>query len=361
VAGVIALAAWLGVKFRPRAPATPPAGDASLLLLVHLTGPDGAVDRHRLLRVPFTNGAPAAPETVWEGPPGLFNYPGADRVINDRYVVTTTGCVIDVWEHNAIHDGGDELIEVTDDRVVYRVRRPEGKRGIFAFDLRTRKTERLAALDEGPYGLPGKRPPDGTKSVKTIFHALTFHRVGHPPRELGWDFRVEQSRLSSNRGNPPVLWLDNDRFLTQNGNGKLITVALDDTRTPVVEVPAKTEVIGAPHLSRDADGRIVYECGQEGFLIDVEAKTWERREWGALGHGFDASSEPDWRGRYVIRHRGEEVGRLRGWPHNGGHTAATNGYVAIIDERLNGIQVWSSATGRWTALDTRGAVVGWIK
>lgn len=362
VTGALGLAAWLGPKLRTR-PAHPPAdGDVSLLVLVHLP----TENRHQLVRFPFKNGEPQPAETVWEGSWDFFGVAWKHQVVGNRFVVTATGGVIDVWEKQALHEGSGELIEATDDRVVSGRERgsSQPRDRIVSFDLRTRKVERLAGREAEPYALPGIRSPDGTKSVQTIFSELILHRVGHPPQSLG-EFWVHQSTKSSNYGNPPVLWLDADRFLTQHGNGNLIAVALDGTRTPVVDVPAKLKVIGAPHLSRNPDGGIVYWCGQDAFVIDLEAKTGELCKWGSLGHGFEASWESDWRNRYAIRYRGEEVGRVRRSPNAPGQAASTEGFVALVEERnLDhfSIQVWSSVTAKWTALDVRPTlIVGWMK
>jgi hypothetical protein len=303
---------------------------------------------------------------VWEGPSDFFSVAWKHQIVGNRFVVTATGGVIDVWEKRALHEGSGELLEATDERVVSGrdCGSSQPRNRIVSFNLLTRKAQRLTGREAEPYALPGKRSPDGTKSVETMFSELVLHRVGHPPQSLG-HFWVHQSVNSSNKGDPPVLWLDADRFLTQDGNGRLIAVALDGTRTPVVNVPAKLGVIGAPHLFRNPDGRIVYWCGLEAFAIDVEAGTGERCEWASLGSGFDASWEPDWRTRHVIRYRGEEIGRLRGWPHNTGHAVSTDGYVAIADERdgsSTGVQVWSAGTAKWIDLDVRAApIVGWMK
>jgi hypothetical protein len=190
--------------------------------------------------------------------------------------------------------------------------------------------------------------------------ALTLHRVGHAPQPLG-TFGVSYHPLWTTSGNPPVLWLDNERFLTQDGNGNLIAVALDRTRSPVVEVPAKQEVEGGLDLERDPDGRIVYTCGDDRFFIDVGAKTWERCEWASLGRGFDASWKPDWLGRYTIRYQGKEIGESHEWLVSPRRAASTDGRLAIRGDDPR-VRVWSAGTGTWTELELRvDMLVGWLK
>jgi hypothetical protein len=167
------------------------------------------------------------------------------------------------------------------------------------------------------------------------------------------------------------LWLDSERFLTQDGNGNLITVALDGTRTPVVSIPVPREMFNSPTLERDPDGRIIYWCDGDGpgldtFFIDADAKTWERCERVSLGHGFDASWSPDWLGRYTVRHRGEEIGDPRPGPGAGRalpnrDAAATDGRLALVGQDRR-VRVWSAGTGTWTTLDLHADdFIAWLK
>jgi hypothetical protein len=282
-------------------------------------------------------------------------------------VVTATGSVLDVWAKRALHTGAGELLAATDERVVSAAARgtEEVREGVVAFDLRTQKEQQLSGAAAAPYELPGKRSPDGLKSVRTAGGELVLHRAGRPPQSLG-HFHVHPARHSGGIGLPPVVWLDSDRFLTQDGNGNLIAVALDGTRTPVVTVPGQTDVVGAPFLVRNAVGQIIYHCSTDSFVIDVAARTWEQREWVALGHGFDASWVPDGHQRHAIRYRGEEVGLIHSWPNQFGYAVATDGYLALLYFRGPGLgagcQVWCAATGKWTALDERaGLVIGWMR
>lgn len=375
VLAVVGLAAWLGPTFRDRKPAEPPDSDASLLVLVRQTGPDGTEERHRLLRVPFRGGAPQPPETVWEGTPGYL-YRG--RLVDGRYVVTESSVVIDVWEKRELHHTRGILVDANGERVVSLVYPPDPRpisrmidpnepHRIVCFDLKARTERDLSGPEAEPFERRGRRAPDGTKSVEASVRGsgLTLHRVGHAPRPLG-AFRVSHRPPPPTFDNPPVLWLDNERFLTQDGNGNLLTVALDGTRSPVVSVPAPREVFNSPTLECDPDGRVVFWCDGDAFFIDVAAKTWERVEWESLGHGFDLSWSPNWLGRHTVRYRGAEIGDPRPGPGAGraavGRDAAsTDGRLALVGrDRL--VRVWSAGTGTWIKLDLRADdFIAWLK
>src|SRR5262249_21321813 len=129
--------------------------------------------------------------------------------------------------------------------------------------------------------------PDGRRVV-VGGEDLTVYEAGHKPRPLGKGFTLTGSRAGGPLLDPPrpILWLDNDRILTQVKNGELVVVKLDGTRTPFVNVPAtQTPDQGMPELSRDGGGRLIYFCGRARYVIDVGARTWQREEWVDLGHG----------------------------------------------------------------------------
>ncbi|HJZ59448.1 MAG TPA: hypothetical protein VKE74_31175, partial [Gemmataceae bacterium] len=205
--------------------------------------------------------------------------------------------------------------------------------------------------------LPGVRSPDGTKSVELGETQSTLHQLGQPPRALGGGFHVELDPHLLVIRRVPVLWLDNERFLTQTSNGVLVTVSLDGTRKPVVSVPMDLELGGFPRLHRDLAGRIIYDGFTPGFVVDVDARTWEQCEWVALGHEFEA----DW-GSSELRYKGRRIEGLKCWPHWEGRTATTEGYIAMMTGMYQDeVRVWST-TGEWFTIDVRPeCLIGWVR
>jgi hypothetical protein len=368
LAGLAALAVWLGPGFRPR-PDPPDRDGLALVLLENVTGPDGRAESQRVLRVAVRSGEVTPAETVWEGDVSFFAHHDRHHLLDGRYVVAATGGVIDTWAGEVIHKPPrfGEVLDAAGGKVVYRT---VDDGAVFTFDVRTREDVRMADAAR-KYALPGVRSPDGAKSVERRGGELLLHRVGQEPVALGSDFHVGQAPESSNAGHPPVLWLDSERFLTQVRNGVLVVVAADGTRSPAVTVPARHDVIGAPRLSRDPGGRVVYECGGEEFLIDADGRTWERSEWVGLGHGFDASREAR-AGGVTVRYRGREIGRCVVSPRARGYFATTDGHMAMMgvqDSRpavrpgAYQVGVWSATTGEWVTLEPPwpAYLIGWTK
>ena len=380
LAGLIGLTVWLRERTRPRpddefGPAVLQAADAAGPAVLHATGPLGPTDpdasllvteylhdqpehRTRVVRYDFKSGRVHPPETLWEGPARRFGSLGLQPMIENRYLVSASGSVIDLREKTLIHDGAGRLLDVRGDRVVSGFYDPD--RGMLvrlvAFNWRTRAIEKLTDREAEAIALSskllGERAPDGMKSVTARDGSLTLHRVGHPPKEWG-RFQIGEHPL------PFGLWLDDDRFLTQDGNGNLLAVGPDGARVPVVRVPVEEKTARWPHFRRDADGRIIYACGREQFLINADAKTWERCEWESRGHGFEESS--DGQHRRVYRYKGTEIARSPFWTRLGPYEAlTTTSYIAVWVER--DLRVWSAGTGKWTTLGKHtDQIAGWIK
>jgi hypothetical protein len=369
LAGLIGLAVWLRWRTQPRLDKAP--GPAVL----HETGPLGPTDpdaslvvteslhdkpehRTRVVRYDFKNGRVQPPETLWEGSYQRFgSLGGLPPIVANRYLVAASGSVIDLQEKTLIHEGAGRLLEVRGDRVVSGVSNDWGKlERLAAFNFRTCVIDKLTDREAEEFRLRSElreeRSPDGMKSVVASKNVLTLFHVGHPPKEWGI-FKLGDYPTHSG------LWIDNERFLTQDGNGNLLTVRLDGTRVPVMRVPLEAKTKSSPYFRRDTDGRIIYSCSGTQFFIDTEAKSWERCEWESRGHGFEESCDDQM--RRIYRYKGTEIARSPFWTRMGPYEAlTTESYIAVFVE--SDLLVWSAGTGKWTTLGTRtDQIAGWIK
>src|SRR5438046_550275 len=89
----------IGVGGRAAAPnPVPPPSEVSLLVVENLYTPGKGVETRRLVRVGFRDGKMQPPVTVWEGTPRLFDGFWRHHLVQNRYVVTASAGVIDVFE-----------------------------------------------------------------------------------------------------------------------------------------------------------------------------------------------------------------------------------------------------------------------
>jgi hypothetical protein len=344
--------------------------EARSLLAIENVVTNGVVKTRQLTRLRFEGGLPAGREVLTIRDQRFFGHFTRHRLHDDRWVITGQGCVIDAHRGEVLleYDGG--VLDIVADRV-YLARQRWQQTHYHYHDLTTMRT---FDLDEpGVWALPGLRSPDRTMSVSSSAHPehdlgnseLWLHLVDEPPLCLATGLTCRLSQYSSSFGRLACLWLDNSRLLTQRDNGRLLIVVIDSTNWPLLDIeeltgPDVDRVIRPPRLYRDRDEQIVYNCGRQSWLIDVEGRQARPYEWVPLGYGFRSEWDdhrPD--SQQAIFHHDREIGRLRGI---GWDTASAEGCLAVLrhsgseHERLN---VWCG--GDWHVI--RGwfdSLVGWL-
>jgi RNA polymerase sigma factor (sigma-70 family) len=403
---------------QPTAAPVPPAAEVPgpALLFVELVLKPGETGSRtlRLVRVPFRGGKPAGREDVFTADASEVGFQANHRVVADRHVVLKTATVIDVTDRKVLHtfDGG-QVLRVEGEKVYFYSNKVTGEQGVFCFDLATRKRDKVAEIGGGRWGLRGVLSPDGTKAViRTLPQAaavlagaempygLALERVGKPRESLGDDFASTCGATGSGfTPEPPGVWLDDDRFVTQTTLGKLVVLnTATGKREVVVEIPPTHrpgekawDTIGAsgftplglqqPRFSLLPDGRVLYEADVV-YAVDVARKTWEKPAWRPLGHGFESSALPEKvedvdrytkRVTVSLRHRGRVIGTGENvWWTTPQRplVAAADGHLAVLERvqrpgkvvPTDAVRVWTAATGGWVLLDGwADSLIGWVK
>ena len=364
------------------------------------------------MRVPFRGGKPAGREELHTGDASEFGFGGRYRLIGDRFVVLQSATVVDIAQKKVVHThAGENVLAVEGTRAFFDDRRDGGESGVFAFDAATGRREKVAETADARWWGGGAVSPDGTRRIvrewtggpvkvgEEFVYKLAVERAGKPREVLDGEFAATCGTTGSGfMPDPPGVWLDNDRFLTQQTLGKLVVVnTADKTRRAVVEIPTALRpgerawnVIGSdgftplgfqqPRFSLLPDGRAVYEADAT-YFVDVAKRTWEKPAWRPLGSGFDYSAVPDNItdvDRYSkavtvsLRYRGEVIGTSRSvwWttPEKP-RVVVADGHLAVI-ERItrpgkavptDAVRVWTAAGG-WAVLDGwADTVIGWVR
>lgn len=316
----------------------------------------------RVSLVGFRDGNPLPPEPVWTGaPPSDVFF--VKKVVKNRYLISDCGTVFDIRDKKFINSEPEgpvgTVLRIDDTKLTYRIESGE-RDGDYTFEYATGKLTRVG-LKEPLIPVSVPRSPDGTRAIDWKDGELILQREGQKPKSLGTGFKAYWKSSEF-----PVLWLDDNRILTQSGTGKIVTVNLDGKVADVVTIKNLSEDAEVA-LWRDRAGSIVYVAGEKRFKIDPASKTATPTDsWRGLGHGFEVIYD-DKKG-YKYRHNGKDIGRYsdqwyQDWPEP---PDPAPGYLAVTvgAEGCNrNVHVWSAATGKWVMFkfEIGAYAVGWIK
>jgi hypothetical protein len=333
----------------------------------------------RLLRLTLRPDRTLRDEVVLTTKRGFFGDPAKAQLVEGRFVVTEHGGVIDVKEKRIINDETRGYLRgVEKPLVVYRlydpysptglVRHAAGRAeqfGVFAFNLDTRTRSRPEARH---WYLEGIVSPDRSMSItQSSWDDLYLNRLDGSQKKLADGKQVTASkyaRLGQFELHRPVLWLDNQRFLTQEANGQLITIDVDGRQERVCQIDGVPPVLDAPRLWRDAKGRIIYSCGRSEHVIDIARKTAMPLEEYALGHGFETTVQADASG---AREFFFEEQRLGGGVVAPEKVRTAPEVIAIWElgyrDLPRGVRVlWTRLGAQWHCIDLDyGGIIGWAE
>jgi hypothetical protein len=338
---------------------------ASLVLVEFGKDPHGVAQTQSLVRYHFRNGALVSKENLLTTSEIRFDL-GRNQIIDNRYVVTTWGDVVDLTTGKATLKSEGELagIDKKSNAAVIRVDRT-GDQGTFSFNFDTKEYERLQML--GSWAAPGTRSPNGQLVAAGNFTGISLYRPNGKSIFLGNEFIREGTTMCNAFASPTFLWLDDTHLLTQRGNGNIVIVDDKGQVEPLVTIPNVQPLPCGPEIRRDDGGQIVYGEGNGDWLIDVDRRRFEKLIWESLGNDFDMEHQRNDSLGQSIRYKSTEIGR---WPCDIFQASTAPGLIAVEYGRVGshlggvseGVRVWSADSGEWTTIGPAwvAAVVGWV-
>jgi hypothetical protein len=346
-----------------------PDNAPSLIAAETIWGKDGALNKINLVRIALAKDA-LRKDVVLQADAQAFGNKFVTRMfIKDRYIVTGAGGVIDIQTRKIIHDQRHgTLLGVDAGKVIYLLENTNvAPNDFFIFDLDSHKVQRLD--NPGHWKFTGVRSPNKKMSIRQDNSGgpILLHHLDGTVDQLGEGHRVTYARAASpHRGGLPFVWLDDERVLTQRGNGEFVMLDIKGKEAKLLTIEGEAKgTLGPPSLYRDELDRIIYRANHR-YVIDVKAKSATRLSRSSLGHSFEIATEPDDKQLTGIFHANKEIGR-RYFVTYGARTAP--GLIAIAyaepGQSLGypkGIAVWQAKSGRWRSIDLNvNDVIGWAK
>lgn len=372
-------------------------GPMNMSLIISTINNSGPRLEH-IMQYQFVNGDLVSTETVFTHP--VVNpYFTDSQLHQNRYLISKYGDILDIRTGEVAYgaDSGAKYLKLKaidgDKVIVYS----EDTGQYYSYNLEKRECSTLTTPTK--WALPGCVSPDGTKSI-TVEHPVNLwgcneillHTLDGSNTSLGTNFCEQLSWASSHFPAVPVMWLDNQSFITQVSNGEIVVVRDDGTIEPVVKINLSQEIhpstlqlgLLSALFSADSSGNIIYRlyyayypaqepgANVKWFTIDTVNKSYSPccTEWIDIGHGFEAAVIAD-NNNFSIRYNGEYIGEA--WftyyyaKTAEGHLAVVSYYARERAAAAEGVKVWSNANNKWTAIDyespiwlLHGGLIGWI-
>jgi hypothetical protein len=366
-----------------------PCSSKSLLVVRCKPNSQGLLIFQRLYKYPLKDGR------VWKGKKIMSSANvrfslGGIHIYRNRYIVAMAD-VVDIKTGKVIHDGMGDFIAFDGDRIIFRENCRKGGReirGIYAFDLKSKKYEKLS--EQVKWNYPGTLSPDGTKSAASpedaiyaqlqdkkyklkgdVWASYIYIYDSNGVRRVGNRFGVQLSKLSSYIPRSVFAWIDNNSLISQKGNGNIVKVSIDGTVEPVVQIPIREYPVSLPSFERNPDGSFTYHCCGY-YRINLEEKTYKKFKPGdpstpkILGHRFTAIKTAK-KNQYTVQYRGKEIGHAK---EVGYRTRTTENAIAIpvysedrYSSEIVSIRVWDADSGKWSTFEENDLyqIIGWVE
>lgn len=343
------------------------------LLIKNCEETEGICETQHLFRYDFVNGEYVGKEKIISTQTHDVRFDlGGNELYRNRYVITRWGDVIDIVEKKVLHDSEGELHRIEGDKIFIEVTR-ENKQGLYLFDLQTKEYSLYRKTDKGMFhgdlSLNGLRSAWWYCPIEEKTCGFDISELGDKSKFIKADFNsLREFNLASSDGvRINILWLDDERFLTQRTNGELVIVSVKGKIKPLLKIKTNEPPDYNPYFYRDVNGKIIYVCNDR-YIINVEKKSYQMIETDSIGNGFsvkdDESVEYQWGFGNIYFFDGKEIGRA--WADRSG---VTDNFLAVIYGEYgknlgypDGVKVWNNIKKDWTTIEIKWSpeIIGWI-
>lgn len=310
---------------------------------------------HELYRYDFVNGEYVGRELI-AAAKDIYFHSSVNQIYRNRYAISWHGDVVDVLKKKILHKSNRQLHRIEGDKI-YIEENNDKHRGLYTYDLTTQK---YLLIRPTKFGL-GELSPNGLHRLWANNNSISIYTNGKSfPLKSDFDLDVVADINSSEMLKVGALWLDDNRFLTQQGNGKLVIADIKGNVKPLLQIPNEPECEANPQFWKNSDGKYFYYCSQK-YEIDLQKKTFKIAD-DDLGFGFD-TVKSDGIGT-SFTYKGEKIGQVRSMLPR-----TTKGFLVVLyandNENLGypkGVKVWNEIKKDWTAIEIYwGAeIVGWM-
>lgn len=290
------------------------------------------------------------------------------RLLLNRYVISSLGDVLDIQTKELFNKERGSYLGSEKDLIYIFQNQGGTDVKLFAFNLTSKKYKKTETPSI-PF-LFGLTSPSMQRSIaqREDNNSLTVtsrlqDRDRDFPTIVDGVYKVTCGKnCDKDTKRLPMLWLDDNRLLTQKNNGELYL--LDFKKNSVkklLEIPINEDLEAYPVLYKDFDGKIHYRAGKD-YLIDVENRSYTEAQFIGLGNGFKVNVAV---GEETLFFEDKELGKFVV-----SNRRSTKNYLAVeFNEGKrsyvfpSGIKIWNNFNRQWLDLELNYSprIIGWIE
>lgn len=297
-------------------------------------------------------------------------YGSSDFLLKNRYVITSSGSIIDINEKTLLLEGYNRFIDTVGSNILFYKGNNYTPEGYWVYDLEKRTYEFI--LDSNFYSLNGIYSPDRQWAIEIIEGRKSI--INRYNRKIVKVFNksIRLNPLSSTRRNIPALWIDNKNVLyaynSTVNNIEIVKYNLDSNTDSLI---VTIDSVPADHVNArfyfNPNKKIVFQCAKGLIEIDLNDHSYSLNLYSSLGNNFEIEYKMNNDYGRVLKYQGTEIGKF--WCNN--NTAiATQGYIIVeygeIGSNLgypDGIKVWNDITKAWIEIEIPwiSSIISWLK
>lgn len=324
-----------------------------------------------LSRFDFENGKLLSSEKLltFETNKARFDF-GKTRILLNRYIVSQWGDIFDTQTKELFAQERGNFVAFENNQIIILQVIINKDDKVFTFDLNTKEYKEMKspniflAVGFGTFSPSNSR---GAIYISNWKNIQVFQRgkkqTDISQNIIGGSFDVGCGKDCKDfRRIVPMLWLDENRILTQKKNGELLVIDfIKKKNMPLASIPVPEALESIPSIYADEAGNIYYRADKI-YLIDVVNRKYTETNAYGLGNNFQRLGISD---EKVFTSKDKEIGKFRS-----GNSLTIENYLAaeyspdnvsINTPRL--LKVWSEELQKWTTIYVKyfPSVLGWIE
>lgn len=292
---------------------------------------------------------------------------GKSIIYKNRYLVSTSGKVIDLFEKKVLHDGTAKFVKCSNDSIIFFTNDLFKGKFYSVFDISTKVYTEVKSLTYNPI-----IKQDVEFDVSETPYKLFFYPKEKQKILILKDAGHGCSNLLNKQNDIPIYWIDQDNFIFPN-------VKISNIEGVIQKCNLKTnQIYDIGKFSSLASNDCNFNFTNSGepaqlefcfkdkiYKINLIQESMEQLEMKNLSNGFSASITFDSNGRRVFYNR-KEVGILNFALSNAvtsaNYFAAVKDIVVGGDYFQNGLSVYNIHQLKWEFIkaDEIASLVGWI-